>query len=270
MTTNLAYQPTFLQKLLGKNYKWLYVITYYFKANTYYLWNEIFYSLNKTFVLLTTLVVFTFLDKTTPEILTYLLVGAIFLAATDPSVSWFLGTNIKNGQITRFLILPGDFLNFVIFIGIGNTFYFFISYIISLLPILLFFSSSLIFSWNVLWLFLFYPICIGIRLFIETLTGLLAFWTTEFSGMAALNATILFFFCGASFPLNFISNKLPILEYTPYSILFYHPMQIYLGKYNTIQTIGVFVGGLAWCLVLYFLAKLVFKLGLKRNESVGL
>jgi ABC-2 type transport system permease protein len=216
------------------------------------------------------LVVFIFLQKGTPEILTYLLIGTVFFATTDPVVNWFLGNNIKSGQITRFLILPGNFLTFMIFVGIGNTFYMFITYLVSLLPVLLFFSSSLIFSWNVLWLFLFYPICIGIRLSIDLLSGLAAFWTTSFSGMITLAGAILIFFSGASFPLNFISNKLPILEYTPYSILFYHPMQIYLGKYNTIQTIGVFVGGLAWCLVLYFLAKLVFKLGLKRNESVGL
>ena len=29
-------------------------------------------------------------------------------------------------------------------------------------------------------------------------------------------------------------------------------------------------GGLTWCIILYFLAKLVFKMGLKKNESVGL
>ncbi|MFM7853798.1 MAG: ABC-2 family transporter protein [Flammeovirgaceae bacterium] len=50
----------------------------------------------------------------------------------------------------------------------------------------------------------------------------------------------------------------------------YYPAQIYLGKYDTDQTVLVFLGGIAWCGILYFLAKLVFRLGLKRNESVGL
>jgi ABC-type uncharacterized transport system permease subunit len=47
-------------------------------------------------------------------------------------------------------------------------------------------------------------------------------------------------------------------------------MQIYLGKYDFNQTLMVFAGGIAWCIVLYFLAKWVFKMGLKRNEAVGL
>jgi ABC-type uncharacterized transport system permease subunit len=50
----------------------------------------------------------------------------------------------------------------------------------------------------------------------------------------------------------------------------HHPMQIYLGEYNSLDILLVFLGGIVWCLVLYFLAKFVFKLGLKRNESVGL
>jgi ABC-type uncharacterized transport system permease subunit len=47
-------------------------------------------------------------------------------------------------------------------------------------------------------------------------------------------------------------------------------MQIYLGKYNFQETLAVFLGGIIWFLVLYFLAKLVFKMGLKKNEAVGL
>jgi ABC-type uncharacterized transport system permease subunit len=47
-------------------------------------------------------------------------------------------------------------------------------------------------------------------------------------------------------------------------------MQIYLGEYTNLEIFYVFLGGLAWCIILYFLAKLVFKLGLKRNEAVGL
>jgi ABC-type uncharacterized transport system permease subunit len=46
-------------------------------------------------------------------------------------------------------------------------------------------------------------------------------------------------------------------------------MQIYLGKYDPNQILQTFVGGIAWCIVLWVLARLVFKAGLKRNEAVG-
>jgi hypothetical protein len=60
------------------------------------------------------------------------------------------------------------------------------------------------------------------------------------------------------------------LQFLPTSYILHHPMQIYLGKYTNLEIFYVFLGGLAWCAVLYFLAKLVFKMGLKRNEAVGL
>ena len=55
-----------------------------------------------------------------------------------------------------------------------------------------------------------------------------------------------------------------------FAFTFYHPMQIYLGKYSILETIYVFGGGIVWCIILYYSAKWVFKMGLKRNEAVGL
>jgi ABC-type uncharacterized transport system permease subunit len=47
-------------------------------------------------------------------------------------------------------------------------------------------------------------------------------------------------------------------------------MQIYLGKYSMTEIIYTFFGGIAWCFVLWILARVIFKLGLKKNEAVGL
>jgi ABC-2 type transport system permease protein len=68
-------------------------------------------------------------------------------------------------------------------------------------------------------------------------------------------------------------DKMPFSSFfslLPYSWILHHPMQIYLGKYDFNQTILVFAGGIAWCVILFFFAKIIFKAGLKRNEAVGL
>jgi ABC-type uncharacterized transport system permease subunit len=44
----------------------------------------------------------------------------------------------------------------------------------------------------------------------------------------------------------------------------------FLGKYSTTEIIYTFLGGIAWCLVLWILAQVIFKLGLKKNEAIGL
>jgi ABC-2 type transport system permease protein len=72
---------------------------------------------------------------------------------------------------------------------------------------------------------------------------------------------------GGIVPLIGFLNFLSIL---PFSFWVHHPMQIYLGNYSTLETFYVFAGGFGWCVILYFLAQFIFKLGLKRNEAVGL
>lgn len=259
-----------MQKLLGRNYKWWYFVIYVFRLNFAYLTNEILTSLNKTLFLLSSLIIFTFIQQENTQIISYLILGNLFFATTDANNSWFLGNNIKDGKLSRILILPQNIFHYLFFNGISNTFYMALTYSVSLIPISILFSSSLSFSGNIVYLFLLWPIAVIIRLFLEILTGLTAFWTTEFYGAAFLNANFLNFFSGSLFPLTFILDKVPFVAYTPYSIILHHPMQIYLGKYTPTETVLVFLGGIAWCLVLYFLAKLVFRLGLKKNEAVGL
>jgi ABC-2 type transport system permease protein len=270
MNATTEFKPSLMQKLLGRNYKWWFLICYYFKLNTTYIWNEILTAIFRISGVFSSLVIFTFLQTENSQVITYLIIGGIYYACSDALIGWFIGDSIKNGKISRMLILPQNFMVYVFFSGISVILFLLMTYMLILAPLFVFFSSSLVFSWYVFWLLFLWPISSTIRLFVEFLVGLSAFWTTEFYGLAYINIVVLQFFSGALFPLYFISNKFPILNYTPFSILFYHPMQIYLGKYHLNQTILVFLGRIAWCLILYFLAKLVFKLGLKRNESVGL
>ena len=104
----------------------------------------------------------------------------------------------------------------------------------------------------------------------EIIVSCVAFYTPEFQGLIYSADVVWQVLAGSLIPFYLLSSNLQFLQYLSPAFSFYHPMQIYLGKYDTNQTILVFLGGLAWCLVLYILAKIVFKLGLKRNESVGL
>ena len=113
-------------------------------------------------------------------------------------------------------------------------------------------------------------ITIFIKYFFNIILGYLAFWFMEVEGFVQSYAAVSIFLAGNVVPLNIIPFVGNYLILTPFAFTFYHPMQIYLGKYNTNQTILVFLGGITWFIILYFLAKLVFKMGLKRNESVGL
>ena len=102
--------------------------------------------------------------------------------------------------------------------------------------------------------------------------GLTSFWTVTIYGQANLYENLVPLILGVIFPYNLISIDWlrSALQISPWSFIVYHPMQVYLGKYTPLETIYVFLGGIFWCIILYFLCKFILKLGLKRNESVGL
>ncbi|GAB4146030.1 MAG: hypothetical protein OHK0017_06310 [Patescibacteria group bacterium] len=261
---------TLMNKILGRNYKWWYFMVYTFRLNTAYLVNEIFSSLNRTVSLLASLIIFTVLEPQSSEIITYLLIGNLYFASTDANNSWFVGNLIKEGKLSKVLLLPSNFHSYVFYTGISNTIYMLLTYLASLLPLTMFFGQNLVFSWNILWLFVLWPIAVVIRLFCELITGLTAFWTTEFYGAAFLNITFLMFFSGSMFPLNYISDKYPLLNHTPFAVLFYHPMQIYLGKYGINQIAWIILEGITWGIILFTLSILILRYGRRKYESVGL
>ena len=114
------------------------------------------------------------------------------------------------------------------------------------------------------------PIALTLLFLINTIVSFSAFFVSQVDGIILNFAFLQGLLMGRIFPLNLLIPNFWFNLCNPFAYLFYHPMQIYLGKYNANETFLVFLGGLFWCMILYFLAKLVFQIGLKRNESVGL
>jgi ABC-2 type transport system permease protein len=270
MNLALKYKKSFLEKLLGTNYKWWYLVKYVLKLNTYYLWNEIFSSVNKAVILLASLIIFTTIQQESSEVVTYLILGNLFFIATDPNNSWLVGESIKDGSLVRVLLQPVSVKNYFFVNGFATVFYMLFSYAISFAPVILLFWNQVDLNLNILWLIPFWPIAVLIRSWLDIITGLTAFWSTEFYGAAFLNQTLTAFFSGSMFPLIFLSEQFPILNYTPFAFILNHPMQIYLGNYTLVQTGWTLLGGIIWAIILWLAARILFRLGLKKNESVGL
>jgi ABC-2 type transport system permease protein len=108
-----------------------------------------------------------------------------------------------------------------------------------------------------------------IFLFVDILLGSLAFWLKQIAPLIETRSVLFPFLAGALVLLP--TNKFTaFFANLPLSFGVYHPTQIYLAKYSQSEILQTFIGGVIWCLVLWIMARLVFKAGLKRNEAVGL
>jgi ABC-2 type transport system permease protein len=211
-----------------------------------------------------------------PEIVLYLTVGRVISFLTNNF--WYnkIASDIINGGITNVLLLPQEMFNIYFFQSLGARFYRNILSTFTIFGVLLVFNRFVIeipfknLNYSVL---LFLPIVFYINFYIALIISSIAFFIKDkrdFTNLAESIQVILNIVTGLMIPFEKIPLFGSILSYLPFSLQFYHPTKIALGKYDASQTILVFLSGLVWCLVLYILAKVIFKLGLKKNESVGL
>ena len=75
---------------------------------------------------------------------------------------------------------------------------------------------------------------------------------------------------GGIIPLNILFKDYTWLQYNPFSYLLHWPMQIYLQDFSLNTKLSLVGFTLIWIALFYILAQYIFKLGLKKNESVGL
>jgi ABC-2 type transport system permease protein len=266
---------TLLQRTLGKHYKWLYIMLFGYKLGNS---NPIIRIINIISIIIISVTVLSVwkIGNASQDIFTYLVIGRLFKTVVDTFVYYQLGSDIINGKITAALILPtGQFAN-NIYNSIGKRLTInFLQIIASVIviPICLIFYSSIIFdTTNSLIIILLIPFAYLINYLIGYIAGTTAFfWNNEATfgsftrAYEAMNNVLL----GLIIPLDKLSF-LPFVVYLPQAWIIHHPMQIYLGKYDTNQILQTFVGGIAWCIILWIIARIVFKSGLKKNEAVGL
>jgi ABC-type uncharacterized transport system permease subunit len=217
------------------------------------------------------------LGNASVAIFSYLLIGRIYKSLAE---NYFVGTlsgDIISGQLSRVLLLPTATTRMYFFVMLGKRVFRnlieFVGFTCATLICLLFLSVQIEYNFSTLWiLVLFLPITFTINHFTGQVVGCLAFIIADkrdFMGIDNIYFNFRSILAGWVVPLDL----LPFAGFfvsTPFAWQLHQPMQIYLGKVQGIDILWVWLQGLAWCLFVYFLAKIVFRLGLKYNESTGL
>lgn len=266
----IIYQATFLEKLFGKNYKWWYCLIYNINLSLAYKTTTVFVIFRDFLPLVISLIIYgSFLE--TKDYAVYFLVSNIFLkiAAIVWDISWDLRNDIKMGFLVSKLMRPSNLLLHYLCISLGANFYSLLINFIILFTSLFFVKPQNVFNQNLIPALFLVFIGIVIFYFVEIIVGSLTFWFTETAQIIETKNILIPFLAGALVFLE--TNQITkLFIYTPFAFAVHHPMQIYLGKYNQSQINWSFVGGIFWAIILYFLSNFVFKLGLRKNESVGL
>jgi ABC-2 type transport system permease protein len=104
------------------------------------------------------------------------------------------------------------------------------------------------------------------------LTSTIPFWMPEsaWGAQFLVIAIITEFLSGALFPLDVLPSVVQnVLSFTPFPYLIFFPLQVYLGKIDTLAIIKGLSISLFWAVALWFILKAVWSRGLKVYQAHG-
>jgi len=103
------------------------------------------------------------------------------------------------------------------------------------------------------------------------LTGVIAFWTKDTSGLSNFIREIMGLLGGSWLPLDFLGIFASVLKILPFSYIFYFPIQLLINSELTnTDILRILVLELAWMVCFTLLGFVLWKRGLKQFESVGI
>ncbi len=211
---------------------------------------------------------------TMPRIVTYYLVSTLVGKVMS---LWFLdyeiASDIRNGQINRFLLRPVDYLWYqwsmvlsqkaIILMSLG-------------IPLgILYYALRHLYlppaDVSMLWIItLSSLIGLFLNFIITYCAGLIAFWLLEVSSLFFIYYILMFFLSGGMFPLDLIPQPYyGMMKWLPFQYMGFFQTKLYLGDLTWAQAWnGLFIQ-LLWVGILYCLARWIWFRGCHRYNAFG-
>ncbi len=257
MQNNLAYRVNFLARSLFG----LIPLT-----AMLYLWRTIYAGKGESGAVIAT--------YTLAEMMSYYLIVQIVdaLSAVNED-DWQIATDIKDGNISQFLLKPINYLWYRLCLFISGR----LTYMmVAAIPLALFIAWQHAYfvlpkSWGNFGLFLLSTgLTALLQFFMSYAMASLAFWVLEVSTFIFIFYAFEYLASGHMFPLDILPAGLQqVLLYTPFPYQLYFPVSIYMGKVSGDELARGLGIQLTWVIIAYIIARLAWARGLRKYSAVG-
>jgi ABC-2 type transport system permease protein len=206
-------------------------------------------------------------------ILTYVLLSSIVRTIVLATTTMEVGNMINRGELSNFLLRPMSVFRYFFARdaadkGLNLLFSVFeISMLYLVLRPQIFIQTS-----PHLMLLTVAALLMGAWLYFNfsLLLGFIGFWSPDVWAPRFLSFVIMEFFAGGLFPLDILPRPLYIISQSlPFYYFIFFPIRVYLGQMSPGQLVFGFVVGALWITGLGYLAKLVWRQGLKVYSAEG-
>jgi ABC-2 type transport system permease protein len=190
-----------------------------------------------------------------------------------PGLASGIATQIRSGEIKKFLIQPIDMLTFLLLSRIAHKL---VYYVVAAAPFALVFylcrgyfpgwpdpSVLLAFFASLVLAFL-------LGFFMEAAMGMVGFWFLEVSSLLFVYMLFTFFFSGHMFPIVLLPGIWgTLVRAIPLQYLAYFPAAVFLGKIQGQELVIGLAIEAAWVVFFIVVSRLTFHYGLKRYSGFG-
>lgn len=212
---------------------------------------------------------------TLAEMTTYYLVVTIVDALTAVNEDdWQIAADIKDGNISQFLLKPVDYLwfRFCIFLA-GRATYLTVAFLPLTIVVLSLhryfllppdFATFSLFLLSVLMTAL-------LQFFLSYTMAMLAFWLMEISTFVFILYAFEYIASGHMFPLDVLPDSVRylLMNFTPFPYQLYLPVGIYLGKIAGSKLIAGLIMQAMWVVIAYALARFAWYRGIRKYAAAG-
>lgn len=203
----------------------------------------------------------------------YLVVTIVDSLTAVTEDDWQIAADIKDGNISQFLLKPIDYLSYRLCLyGAGRV----VFTLCALLPVGLFIwsqSQYFVVPKDVAtlgWFCVSLILTALLQFFISYTMALLAFWVLEVSTFIFILFAFEYIAGGHLFPLDILPAPIQTaLQFTPFPYQLFFPVNIYLGRITGDALYNGLIVQAGWVLAGYLLARFVWSRGIRKYSAVG-
>jgi len=203
----------------------------------------------------------------------YLMVAIVDVFTAVNEDDWQIAADIREGSISQFLLKPVDYLWYRLCLFFSGRLTFVLMAGMPLAVFVFYFRNYFVPPAGGLALAAF-PVSLLLtallQFFLSYAMAMLAFWILEISTFIFILFAFEYLASGHLFPLDMLPPALQhILWFTPFPAMLYVPISIYMGKLIGDGLALGLLTQLFWVLVMYALARFMWRRGIKHYSAFG-
>ncbi len=228
----------------------------------YFLWQAIYKSAGTSVVR----------GMTFSDTLIYLVLATALFNFMEMYAVWEIGRNIQSGKIVLDLLKPMDYRKYLFWSYSGSFIsQFFLTFLPTFIIVTVVTQGAIPMGINLIYFVISVVLAVSINYSIDFFVGTICLYTESIWGINIMKQVVVMLFSGVTIPIAFFPETLKkIVYYLPFQSIYNAPLSILLGKDLKWQTtLSTLLMQLGWCIVMFIISKLFWKISIKQITVNG-